>query len=175
MVNITGFCNLADEEYDDPMTCVVELDQNRAFTAEKYHQFMKFNCPVTLDVSEERRRELMNQLLLLPVRDQRKLIWLYDPESIETPEEVVSAEMYEYVATNLLVPLSKEEFNNIETGLRLQFTYSKAQEAYEYKLAVGQYLTSIENPLDRKKADRVVELALEYLEGIGQWHKDYPF
>ena len=164
-----------DGVYDDPMTCVVEFDQSRVFAKQPLHQFYKFCYPVPLDVTEDRIYALKQRLLTLSIGDQRKLICLYDPNTYNSPEEIVSADTFEYVKTNLLVPLSQEDFNNIETGFKLHFNYSTAQEVDEFKWAVGQYLTSIESPMDRKKMERVVDLILEYLEGIGQWQRNYPF
>jgi len=164
-----------DGVYDDPMTCVVEFDQNRVFAKHPFHQFLKFSYPVPLEVSEQRIYVLKQQLLTLSIGDQRKLMFLYNPDIYSSPEKIVSADTFEYVKTKLLIPLSQEEFNNIETGFKLHFNYSTAQEVGEFKWAVGQYLTSIESPMDRKKMDRVVELILEYLEGIGQWQRNYPF
>jgi len=165
----------SDGQYDDPMTCVVELDPDSVFSAVPFHQFLKFCRPVPLEISDSRLNVLMSRLLLLPIRDQLKLIWLYDPVSIGTPEEIVSSEIYDYVSENLSIPLRKEEFDIIQTGFMLHFNLSKAHEVNEFKRDIRQYMTSIENPMDRKKIDQVVELILEYLEGIGQWQRDYPF
>lgn len=164
-----------DDKYDDPMTCVVEFDQNCVFAPQPYHQYYKFCYPVSLEVTADRMRILKQRLLTLPIGDQRKLMWLYDPDIYNSPEEIVSADTFEYVKTNLLIPLSHEEFNNIETGFKLHYNYSTAQEVDEFKWAVGQYLTSIESPMDRKKMVKVVDLILEYLEGIGQWQRSHPF
>lgn len=164
-----------DEKYDDPMTCVVEFDQNRVFAPQPFHQFLKFSYPVPLEVMEWRISLLKQRLLSLQIGDQIKLMWLYQPDIYNSPEEIVSADTFEYVTTRMLIPLSQQEFDNIETGFRLHFKYSEHQEPEEFVWAVNHYLTSMENPMDRKKMERVVELILEYLEGIGQWQKNYPF
>jgi len=164
-----------EQEYDDPMTCVVEFEQNWAFTAQKFHQFMKFNCPVPLDVSEERRTALMNQLLLLPIREQRKLIWLYDPKTIENPEEIVLSEMCDYVNLNLLEQVRKEELEMIRTGFMLHYNYSRKHEISIFVKEVRLYLSSMDIFLDENKVEKVVRLIVEYLTGIGRWHQDYPF
>jgi len=67
--------------------------------------------------------------------------------------------------------LSRAEFDNIEMGFRLCWNYSTGQRVGEgdFKLAVGQYLTSMECPMDHNKMGKVVDLILEYMEEIGQW------
>ncbi|MFH1161543.1 MAG: hypothetical protein V1733_11440 [bacterium] len=164
-----------DDIYDDPMTCTVEFDQHYVWSPQPFHQFLKFSYPVFLDVREDVLNALNERLLSLPINQQRKLIELYEPDAFKSPESIVSEDVFEYIRRNLLPPLSQEEFDNIETGFRLHWNYSTGQEVGDLKWAVGQYLTTMESPMDRKKMAKIVDLILEYLEGIGQWEKNHPF
>lgn len=164
-----------DDIYDDPITCPVEFAQNYVWGQQPFHQFLKFSNPVILDISNERLNALYEQFLSLPINQQRKLIELYEPDIFNSPEPIVSEDLFEYIRRKLLLPLSPDEFNNIETGFKLHWNYSTRQEVDDFKLMVDQYLTTMEDTMDRKKMTKVVDLILEYLEGIGQWERNYPF
>lgn len=88
---------------------------------------------------------------------------------------ILISEMLEYVKKNLLLPLSDEEFDNIETGFRLRWNYSTGQMVgdEDFIRSVDQYLISIDFPVVREKMAKVVDMILEYLQEIDQWgHKD---
>ena len=164
-----------DGKYDDPNTCIVDLADNYVGAPQPMHQFYKHCYPVPLEVTKIRMLALNEQILSLPITYQLMLIQLYDTDYYKSTEPIVSKDAFEYVTTRMLLPLSEEEFDNIEIGFRLHLKYSEHQEPEEFIWAADHYLTSMENPMDRKKMKRVVELILEYLEGIGQWQKNYPF
>lgn len=86
-----------------------------------------------------------------------------------TPIE--SENVKDYVIKHLYLPLTDQEFSNIETGFCLRWNYSYGQMVGDgdLKRAVDQYLVSIESPMDRGKMKKVVDLILEYLEEIGEW------
>ena len=87
------------------------------------------------------------------------------------PPSIISDEVKDYVVKHLYLPLSDEEFADIETGFRIRWNYSTGQIAGDgdFVRAVDQYLIEIESPLDRKKMRKVVDLILEYLGEIGEW------
>jgi len=160
-----------DGKYDDPETCVVEFNGNYVSTPQPYHQFYKFCNPVTLDIEEEVRTGMKIRFLCFPVQLQRRLMHLYDPEGVRMAKPINVADAYQYVSARLLLPLSDDEFCNIETGFRLRWNYSTGKMVgdADFRRSVDQYLTSIESPMDRDKMNRAVDLLLEYLEWIGQW------
>ena len=96
---------------------------------------------------------------------------LYEPEIFKTAEPIDSQDAFKYVSQKLFLPLSEEEFLHIETGFRLRWNYATGKMVGDgdFKLAVAQYLTSIDYQMDLKKMRKVVDLVLEYLEWIGQW------
>jgi len=160
-----------DGNYDDPLSCVVELDCDEVAQAQPIHQFYKFCHPVPPEISEEQMAIILEQFVLYSVSNQRRLMQLYDPDIFKRAEPIDSQEVFEYVKQRLYLPLSHKEFLNIETGFRLRWNYSKGKMVGDgdFKLAVAQYLTSIEYQMDLKKMRRIVDLILEYLEWIGQW------
>jgi hypothetical protein len=160
-----------DGNYDDPLCCVVEIDCNEVAQAQPLHQFCKFCHPVTPEISEEQAAIILEQFVLYSVSNQRRLMQLYDPDIFKRAEPIVSQKVFAYVKQRLYLPLSKKEFEHIETGFRLRWNYSKGKMVGDgdFKLAVAQYLTSIDYPMDLKKMRRIVNLILEYLEWTGQW------
>jgi len=164
-----------DNIYEDPTTCPVEFSQNYVWDPQPFHQFLKFSYPVFLNIPDERFDVLKKQILSLPINQQQKLIRLYVPDIFNSSEPIVSEDVFEYVTRKLLLPLSQEEFINIEIGFRLHWNYSSRHEVDDFKFVAAQYLTTMENPMDRKKMEKVIDLILEYLEEIGQWERNYPF
>lgn len=158
-------------KYDDPETCVVEVDREFVSTPQPYHQFYKFCNPMTLTIAEELRTELKQKFLTFAVQQQRQLMHLYDPQGVKTVKPINLSDAYRYISARILLPLSEDEFDQMETGFRLRWNYSTGKMVGDgdFKISVDQYLTSIDSPIDRKKMYRAVELFLEYLEWIGQW------
>jgi len=87
------------------------------------------------------------------------------------PPSIANREVFDYVMKHLYVPLDEHEFRDIETGFKLLWNHATGQMLgdSDFKRAVDQYLTSIESSMDRKKAEKVVDLILEYMEEIGEW------
>ncbi len=163
-----------DGKYDDdPETCVVEFRGDYVSTPQPYHQFYKFCNPMTLSIAEELRTALKQKFLTFEIKEQRQLMHLYDPEGVKAVKPINLSDASSYIRARLLLTLSEDEFDQIETGFRLRWNYSTGKMVGDgdFKISVDQYLTSIDSPMDRKKMYRVVELFLEYLEWIGQWGK----
>jgi len=89
----------------------------------------------------------------------------------DKPTPIESDKVKDYVIKYLYLPLTDQEFLNIETGFGLRWNYSYGQIVgdNDLKRTVDQYLISIESPMDRRKMKKVVDLILEYLEEIGEW------
>lgn len=83
----------------------------------------------------------------------------------------VVSEMRVYVMKNILIPLTDEEFTQIERGFRLLWNVSTGKMIGEDDIErwVSQYLLSVECHVDQKKVEKVVDLILEYMEEIGRW------
>ena len=89
----------------------------------------------------------------------------------EKPKPIESEKVKDYVIKHLYLPMTAQEFTDIETGFGLRWNYSYGQMVgdNDLKRTVDQYLISIESPMDRRKMKKVVDLILEYLEEIGEW------
>ena len=160
-----------DGKYDDPLTCCVELDAGQVFEPTPYHQFWKFSYPTDIAITEEEKDIIKRRFHNFSISAQKRLISLYDPKVVNHAEEIVGKEVYKYVKSRMLLPLSDEEFLHIEEGFKLRWNFSTGKMVGDgdFKLAVGQYLVSIDYHMDLKKMRQVVDLILEYLEWIGQW------
>ncbi|MBL7113798.1 MAG: hypothetical protein ISS19_17805 [Bacteroidales bacterium] len=94
-------------------------------------------------------------------------------ESLKNQNEskpIVSDDIKEYVTSHLDFVLTEKDFEDIETGFILRWNYSSGQIVGDgdIKRSVDSYLTSIENPMDRKKMCKVVDTILDYIEIIDQ-------
>jgi len=92
-------------------------------------------------------------------------------KSLNERRPVVIDEMKKYVTSHLNFRLTDKEFNDIENGFRIRWIFSSGQivDNNGFKRSVDFYLTSVENPMNRKEMNKVVDLILEYLEIIGQY------
>ncbi len=160
-----------DNIYIDPLCVPVDIAESHVGSLQHYNQFMKFCCPIPMDLDEEVIKLMKSEFYRFPVKEQRKLIQLYDPDIFSKSTPILGEEVYDYVTSRLLLPLSVGEFKQIENGFRLRWNYSCGQFAGDgdFKRATDQYLTAIEFQIDRRKMNKVVDLILEYLEWIGQW------
>lgn len=161
-----------DRKYDDPMTCLVDINCHIVHEPQPFHQFWKFCHPVELLISEPELYMLKEQFLIYAVPAQRRLISLYDPDIYKRTEPISTPEAFQYVKQRLLLPLSEQEYLHIETGFRLRWNYSTGKKVGDgdFKRAVGQYLVTIDYPIELRKVNKVVDLIIEYLEWIGQWN-----
>ncbi len=87
------------------------------------------------------------------------------------PRPIISDEVFLYVQDRLPFPLTEEEIIHIENGFVLRWNYSEGQLVGDgdFKLAVENYLVSINQIYDQNVVWKVVDLMLEYLKMIGQW------
>jgi len=87
-------------------------------------------------------------------------------KSLNERRPFVIDEMKEYILLHINFKLTDKDFNDIENGFRIRWNFSKGQivDSDGFKRSVEIYLTSIDNPVDRRKMGKVVDAILEYLE-----------
>lgn len=143
-------------EIDDfkPSKKSVEMNANEDLTDEETAEFEGAMDEEWREIEEQRERK-MKALQTLPRTVELEAVRQFFAETVE-------------------FPISDKDLEDILTGFQLFWKYSNPQHAGDlnFQWAVEQYLTSIENPMDRKKMNEVVDKILEYLQEVRLW--GYP-